>query len=151
MRLFQCDKCGCRENTALTNAAHGLLNMIVSDDELTRKSYCLVVGIEPGSKLGNYCSACTPLWFTRDGNCGFGPNPFPTKGAGLWHQQFARVFYPLGSVHTGRGGNLEGPGLSQESSFSYAPAHHVISISCGDQMLELNAEPLVVPRETKDA
>lgn len=113
MSLFQCEKCGCCENTALTNASYRMLDALVSDDELLKESYRKVLGLESGVKLGNYCSACTPLWFDDRGNCGTGPNPSPEPGEGLWHGKFERVYYPLGSVYTDKQGNLAGTGLTK--------------------------------------
>lgn len=65
MSLFQCSKCGCRENTAVSNWAWRTTH-----------------GQEP------LCSACDPL-------------------IGKWHEEFPRIFLPLGEFKTNQVGNLE--------------------------------------------
>ena len=86
MSLFQCEHCGCRENTAL--AGHGCNGYAESFYDWT--------GLEDrrGKKL---CSACAPTKFS-DGT--------PTR-LGKWHGEFERVFLPMGAYRTDRFGNLE--------------------------------------------
>lgn len=86
MSLFQCQRCGCCENTAL--ASQGCDGYAVKFFDWT--------GIEDrkGKKL---CSVCAPTNHS-DGS--------PTK-FGKWHGQFARAFLPLGMFRTARNGNLE--------------------------------------------
>jgi hypothetical protein len=86
MSLFQCQVCGCCENTAL--ASQGCDGYAMTFFNWT--------GIEDrkGKKL---CSACAP---TRYGDGA------PTK-FGVWHGRFARVFLPMGMFRTARNGNLE--------------------------------------------
>ncbi len=87
MSLFQCAKCGCCENTALTSCGHAHM-----------EDYFDWTGIEEwrGSLL---CSACAPTRYS-DGT------PV-TRKAGKWHDQFDRVFLPKGEFHTNREGNLQ--------------------------------------------
>lgn len=86
MSLFQCQHCGCKENTALSK--QGCDSFTVDWYDWT--------GIEDrkGKKL---CSACAPSKF-NDGQ--------PT-GLGAWHGQFERKYFPVGSMRTNREGNLE--------------------------------------------
>lgn len=86
MSLFQCENCGCCENTALSAGAHPFLN----SDHLDW------TGIEDrkGKRL---CSACTPARYA-DGT---------STGSGEWHGIFGRVFLPLGAFRTDEWGNLE--------------------------------------------
>ena len=84
MSLFQCEHCGCAENTALSLQGFFLVDLF----DWT--------GIEDrrGKKL---CSACGPTKYS-DGN--------PTK-YGQWHGQFDRIFLPMGQFRTNKVGNLE--------------------------------------------
>lgn len=86
MSLFQCEVCGCKENTAL--ACQGCTGYAESFFDWS--------GIEDrkGKKL---CSACAPTKY-KDGSV----TPY-----GKWHGQFKRVFLPLGKYRTDRVGNLE--------------------------------------------
>lgn len=106
MSLFQCDKCGCMENTALTNAGHSQLKYLYQDETEFLADCRKRLGLEPDAPLGNYCSACTPIWYTESGDLGIGSNPNPQPEEGLWHGKFERIFYPLGSMRTNREGNL---------------------------------------------
>jgi len=85
MSLFQCERCGCCENTAL------------SHDGFVRVQFFDWAGIEDrfGKKL---CSACGPTQYV-DG--------YPTEDEGHWHQHFDRVFLPKGMFRTAQNGNLE--------------------------------------------
>lgn len=85
MSLFQCQQCGCCENTALSNqGCDGVF-----------EKYFDWSGIEDrrGKKL---CSACGPTRHT-DGT--------PT-GLGNWHERFPRTFLPMGQFRTNQKGNL---------------------------------------------
>lgn len=86
MSLFQCQNCGCKENTAL--ACQGCDGYAETFFDWT--------GIEDrrGKKL---CSVCAPTKYS-DGK----PTEF-----GVWHGKFERVFLPMGEYRTGRDGNLE--------------------------------------------
>lgn len=81
MSIFQCENCGCAENTAF-----GWYHCR-EDESLTKPEFL-------GKKL---CSACGPTHF---------PNGEPIEKMGKWHCRFERVFYPIGSMETDRNGNL---------------------------------------------
>jgi hypothetical protein len=83
--LFQCERCGCCENTAL--ACQGCDGYAVTFFDWT--------GIEDrkGKKL---CSACAPTKY-GDGE--------PTE-YGKWHGEFPRTFLPMGMFRTNHEGNL---------------------------------------------
>jgi hypothetical protein len=82
--FFQCEHCGCCENTAL------------SSQGFRRADYFKWTGIEDrrGKLL---CSECGPSHYS-DGT--------PADQGGLWHGQFGRVFLPMGMFVTDRDGNL---------------------------------------------
>jgi hypothetical protein len=84
MSLFQCEHCGCVDNTALCcNGIQGV------------EDWFDWTGIE--GRIGlRLCSACAP---PRDCN-GKG------TGYGVWHNEFDRVFLPKGEFHTNPTGNL---------------------------------------------
>lgn len=84
MSLYQCEVCGCCENTAL--AAQGF----------TWLADCFDWSYAPEREGKRLCSACGPAKY-RDGK--------PTK-FGKWHDQFERVFLPLGMFVTNCRGNL---------------------------------------------
>ena len=86
MSLFQCQQCGCCENTALS--WQGFDTFIAQDCDWT--------GMEDrqGKKL---CSACGPSKF-KDG---------VSTDCGQWHGHFARTYLPLGMFKTAKNGNLE--------------------------------------------
>lgn len=84
MSLFQCETCGCCENTAL--ASQGFKSM---------EEYFSWDGIEDRKgKLS--CSACGPSKY-EDGE----PSEY-----GVWHGEFERVYLPKGMFKTNRVGNL---------------------------------------------
>jgi len=87
MSLFQCQVCGCVENTAL--AAQGFEPMLFMG------TFSYAYAPEREGKL--LCSACGPTHY-RDGK--------PT-GFGKWHGEFDRTFLPLGEFKTNKRGNLE--------------------------------------------
>lgn len=85
MSMFQCQNCGCAENTALTS---GYLTFLHKDLDF--------VGIE--SRVGKrLCSACTPSNFVGGG--------VVDKG-GQWHGRFPRRFLEKGAYVTNKEGNL---------------------------------------------
>lgn len=86
MSLFQCQHCGCAENTAL--AGQGCQGYI--EDAYNWE------GIEDrrGKML---CSACAPTKYASN---------TPTR-YGKWHGQFPRYFLPMGMFKTNKEGNLE--------------------------------------------
>ena len=88
MSLFQCEVCGCVENTALSSQGIG-------SHKFFQDCYDWE-GFEDrkGKKL---CSACGPAKYD-DGK---------PSDLGKWHNQFDRVFLPKGKFKTNRVGNLE--------------------------------------------
>jgi hypothetical protein len=86
MSLFQCQNCGCCENTALS---HQGFAMMAECFDWTGKEELR------GKKL---CSACGPTHYS-DGT--------KSSRSGRWHGAFARVFLPMGMFKTNRSGNLE--------------------------------------------
>lgn len=84
MSLFQCEACGCCENTALS--CQGFHWMA----ELFDWSYAPE---REGKKL---CSACGPAHY-KSGK--------PSEW-GSWHGEFDRVFLPLGMFKTNQRGDL---------------------------------------------
>lgn len=86
MSLFQCELCGCCENTALSGqGCNGYA-----------ESFYDWTGLEDrrGKKL---CSACAPIKYA-DGT----PTPY-----GKWHGKFPRTYLPGGMFKTADNGNLE--------------------------------------------
>lgn len=110
MPIFQCDKCGCAENSAITKCSHSSYKMNVQFENdptnLALNSYKKIIGIDPSMPFGRYCSACCPVWFNNEDKYGVGPNPNPKPGCGLWHNKFRRMFLPKGQFSTARNGNL---------------------------------------------
>ena len=86
MSLFQCEVCGCCENTALS--MQGCNGYAATFFDWT--------GFEDrkGKKL---CSACAPTNY-KDGR--------PSK-LGVWHGEFPRRYLPMGMFKTAQNGNLE--------------------------------------------
>ena len=82
MSLFQCELCGCRENTATCN-------YWTRNDQ---GSAC------KGRKL---CSACDP-------------------DIGKWHDEFRRLFLPVGMFRTAANGNLENIETGSQDTQMYA-------------------------------
>ena len=108
MSLFQCSKCGCKENTACSNMSRAHFNNHLYTDAratVALASYRQILGLQPGAPFGSYCSACSPMWF-KNGELGAGPNPNPKPGEGLWHDRFPQVFFTLDSMTTNPEGNL---------------------------------------------
>jgi len=99
MSLFQCEECGCVENTAL--ACQGIGAFAAKWFDWT--------GIErrKGKKL---CSACAPTKHS-DGT--------PTE-YGKWHGRFKRTFLPMGMFKTNKVGNLEHIETGDENYHQYA-------------------------------
>lgn len=92
MSLYQCEKCGCIENTAVGwYHCRNMKNMVLPEFE--------------GKAL---CSACGPAWFL-DGS--------PT-GLGKWHNRFKQEFHPLGTMETDAQGNIrpKAPGPTKEEN-----------------------------------
>lgn len=85
MSLFQCQHCGCCENTALSSQGFA-----------PQAKYFDWTGFEERKGL-LLCSACGPTHH-RGGS--------PTENGGKWHGRFERTFLPLGMFHTNSVGNL---------------------------------------------
>lgn len=85
MSLFQCEHCGCCENTALASQGHsGYMTKFFNWKDIEHLK---------GKKL---CSACGPTHYS-DGR--------PNNEAG-WHGHFKRVYLPLGMFRTNERGDL---------------------------------------------
>ena len=85
MSLYQCQHCGCAENTACAMQPR------------TPPEWFDWTGIE--DRRGKHlCSVCMPTKFASGA---------PYKEAGKWHGYFPRVFLPMGMFKTNREGNLE--------------------------------------------
>jgi hypothetical protein len=103
MSIFNCDKCGCIENTA-TSEGGWLLPAFVKARQVpedVQASWRKVLGLTESAKFGHYCSVCCPIWYNPctcghaphlyGYNCygyGMGPNPNPRK----WHDIFPREY-----------------------------------------------------------
>lgn len=98
MSLFQCEICGCCENTSL--ALQGFAWMA----DLFDWAYA------PDREGNRLCSACGPTHY-RNGE--------RTK-YGEWHGQFERVFLPLGMFVTNQRGNLAHKETGDENFRAYA-------------------------------
>ncbi|MGL4754772.1 MAG: hypothetical protein ACRCXB_20575 [Aeromonadaceae bacterium] len=85
MSLFQCENCGCCENTALSS--QGFVNGM---EQYFDWSYA------PGLKGMRLCSACGPIRYSSGK---------PTE-YGTWHCRFPRTFLPNGMFVTNHVGNL---------------------------------------------
>ena len=84
MSLFQCENCGCVENTALSNQGAQFTDGYDWS------------GIE--HLKGKYlCSVCGPKFYDSGKRTIFGE----------WHNRFKRVFLPIGMFQTNSCGNLE--------------------------------------------
>lgn len=84
MSLFQCENCGCVENTSMCFqgfARAGLFDWKGKEN----------------LKGGLICSACGPKHFRDKTN----------SGCGHWHKIFERIFLPKGEFRTRKDGNLE--------------------------------------------
>ena len=97
MSLFQCENCGCCENTALS--AQGFAPMAHLFDWSGAP--------ELSGKL--ICSACGPTNY-NDGSV--------TK-YGKWHNAFSRTFLPKGMFITNRVGNLAHKDTGDEDFMKY--------------------------------
>lgn len=97
MSLFQCQNCGCVENTATSHQGFVLVDCYDWTGIEDRK----------GKQL---CSACGPGRFT-DGQT--------FKYMGKWHDKFRRIFLPMGMFHTNRRGNLAHVKTGEEDYLKY--------------------------------
>lgn len=97
MSLFQCENCGCCENTALASQGFSWADLFDWTGIEARR----------GKKL---CSACGPTKYS-DGTA---------TEYGKWHGRFDRVFLPLGLFKTARNGNLAHVETGDEDFRKYA-------------------------------
>lgn len=86
MSLFQCQNCGCCENTAL--ASQGFVGIF---ERFFDWSYA------PERRGLLLCSCCGPLKY-KDGK---------STEYGKWHNRFPRTMLPVGKFFTNSQGNLE--------------------------------------------
>ena len=85
MSLFQCEHCGCAENTALSAQGFRMMRRIFDWSYASEREGLLL------------CSACGPSNYNDGSRTGFGS----------WHGEFRRVFLPLGMFRTNERGDLE--------------------------------------------
>lgn len=88
MSLFQCENCGCCENTALSYQGHKEYSKIRASFDWSGKEDL------KGMML---CSACGPVKFADGAD---------NDKSGSWHDRFTRVFLPMGKFKTNSVGNL---------------------------------------------
>ncbi len=98
MSLYQCEHCGCCENTALGMHPG------------TPTKWFDWTGIED-RKGKHLCCVCMPTRYARGG---------PVEDAGKWHGYFARVFLPMGMFKTNERGNLAHIETGDENFRAYA-------------------------------
>lgn len=99
MSLFQCENCGCCENTALSS--QGCKGWF---EKAFDWSYA------PERKGLLLCSACAPTHY-RDGS---------STRFGEWHNVFPRVYLPKGMFFTNGVGNLEHKETGSDKYIQYA-------------------------------
>lgn len=99
MSLFQCEQCGCCENTALSSQGIGTL----LDD-------CFDWHGMEDRKGKRICSACAPKKLS-DGTA---------SELGKWHGKFEWVFLPMGMFKTNKIGNLEHKETGSEKYKNYS-------------------------------
>lgn len=85
MSLYQCEECGCLENTACGHYWCANKPDLFDWSDMRERR---------GKKL---CAACAPSKF-RDGT---------STERGAWHKRFERIMLPKGQFKTNRDGNLE--------------------------------------------
>ncbi|MBU2590145.1 MAG: hypothetical protein KKA65_02205 [Nanoarchaeota archaeon] len=101
MSLFQCDRCGCLENTALTECSSDYMKIFIKESK-ELKEYKKELGLNENQEFGNYCSACCPL------------------GERKWHGEFPRIFLPKGEFETAPNGNIRPKKILDEDVEKYA-------------------------------
>ena len=100
MSLFQCENCGCVENTALAlQGTKGVEELF----DWTR------IEERRGMML---CRACAPTHYAQG----------VLTGMGSWHNQFKRIYLPMGMFKTARNGNLEHIETGEQDYKKYAIA-----------------------------
>jgi len=82
MSIFQCDQCGCLENSALSGTYH-----IRNAKDLMPKELL-------GKKL---CCVCGPEYY---------PGGTKNPKTGKWHERFKRLFFPKNTLYTDGQGNV---------------------------------------------
>lgn len=97
MSLFQCEVCGCCENTALSSQGFKVMRD------------CFDWSYAPERKGKRMCSACGPVRYT-DGT--------PTR-YGKWHDRFPRTYLPLGMFRTNERGNLANIDTGDEDFYKW--------------------------------
>jgi hypothetical protein len=98
--LYQCEHCGCCENTA---CGHFWARADVNGFDWT--------GIESRKGMA-LCSACAPTTYANGALTTFGQ----------WHGKFDRTFLPHGMFKTNKRGNLEHIETGSEDFRAYAVA-----------------------------
>lgn len=84
MSLFQCERCGCAENSAVAYGGTKLIADILNWDGMEDRRGMML------------CSACAPAEYRHGGK----------SGLGVWHGTFSRVFLPMGMFVKNPQGNL---------------------------------------------
>lgn len=101
MSLFQCEVCGCCENTALS--CQGFKGI----------TECFDWSYAPEREGKRICSACGPTHY-RSGK----PSEY-----GKWHDRFPRLFLQKGMFVTNGRGNLAHKETGDENIAAYAISH----------------------------
>ena len=91
MSIFQCQNCGCAENTACSNQKFHDWNKIYDWSYAPERE-----GLE-------LCRACGPTHFDN----GEAIKPDNWGDYGKWHDEFNRRYFPHGEMITNNAGNLE--------------------------------------------
>ena len=116
MSLFQCDKCGCVENTACSDGGYMIKYLITKERKPeVYKSYKKVLGLTEEDEFGKYCCVCNPVWFADNRQYGIGENPNKKE----WHNKFERIFLPKGEWITNKVGNLEHKITGEQDYYKY--------------------------------
>ena len=100
MSLFQCENCGCCENTALSCQGFKYVQESFDWSQIPDRQ---------GKML---CSACGPSHYY---------NGTPSE-YGKWHNKFPRTYLPLGMFRKARNGNLEHIETGDQDYHKYAIA-----------------------------
>ena len=106
MSFFQCEVCGCRENTALSMQGF---------KDITE---CYDWSYAPDREGLRLCSACGP---THESNG-------TPSGYGTWHGNFERVFLPIGMFQKNHRGSLAHIETGDDNYRAYAIAAPALSL-----------------------
>lgn len=98
MSLFQCQNCGCVENTAMSSQGHAMMADLFDWTGIEDRKGKLI------------CSACGPSRYVSGEE---------TRYGGRWHGSFRRIFLPMGMFHTNRRGNLAHVKTGEEDYLKY--------------------------------